>query len=127
MIRDRFDPGTSIVVTLVGQDPYRFMMYYLPQFKVVRLDPAAHAVLVAQDRQQGNWMEASSCPVADFQLRDVIWVLSRPTEPGTIPSDARLLLGGGSDGTLQVWYTEILASGPDYLGFQLGRGECFVS
>ena len=123
-IRDRFDPRTTAVVTLVGQDPYRFMMYYLPEFKVVRLDTGTHAVLVAHDRQQGNWTEADACRQADSQVRAIVWVLSRPTEPGTIPANARLLLGGDADGPLQVWYRDTTAAaGLEYLGFDFGCSQ----
>jgi len=126
-VRARFDPHTTVVVTLVGQDPYRFMMYYLPEFRVVRLDAGAHSVLLAQDRQQGNWIAADACPLADSQVRDIVWVLSQPTEPGTVPSEASLVPGETADAPLQVWYTHMVTSGPEYLGFHFGRGDCLLS
>ncbi len=123
-IRARFDPRTTVIVTLVGQDPYRFMMYYLPEFTVVRLDPQAHAVLMAHNRVQGNWIPAADCPPGEDATRAVVWVLSPPDIPGTIPEDATPLSGGSPVGAFQVWYRDGPTTVPEYMGFNFAPGGC---
>jgi hypothetical protein len=110
-IRDRFDPAGTVVVTVVGQDPYRFMMYYLPEYTVVRLDAQTRAVLSAHGREQGNWQEAT-CLTAD----NAVLVLSTMGVPGTIPSDAIRLTEAGEP--FEAWQ---LPTPRDYLGFAIGR------
>jgi dolichyl-phosphate-mannose-protein mannosyltransferase len=105
-----FDPSETEVLTLVGQDPYRFLMYYLPEYSVVRLDPAAHSTL----RAQGNWTETACLPLG----RDTFVVLSAPTEPGTVPDGATRL--SADEGSFQVWQLPSSAAPMDYLGFRLG-------
>src|SRR5262249_1687389 len=116
VIRSGFNPQDTLVVTLIGQDPYRFLMYYLPEYRVVRLDPQTHTVLTAQDAKQGNWTEASHCLLAG----NAVWVLSRPTEPGTIPDGARLL-SADDGGPFQVWEDPLPT---EYLGFDIGVTRC---
>jgi hypothetical protein len=53
-IRSQFDPRETAVLTVTGQDPYRFMMYYQqPEYVVLRLDPQAQSVLTARNMRQG--------------------------------------------------------------------------
>lgn len=112
VVQDRFDPATTLVVTLVGQDTYRFMMYYLPEYTVVRLDPEAHSVLTAHGRSQGNWQEANC-----LSARTAVLVLSTPTEPGTTPDGASRLSAAGEP--FEVW--QFPPNEMDYLGFAIGN------
>jgi 4-amino-4-deoxy-L-arabinose transferase-like glycosyltransferase len=121
-IRSDFDPGDTLIVTLLGQDPYRFLMYYLPEYRVIRLDPTNHTELAAAGRGQGSWAEVSGCLIDPREVRHAVWVLTTPTEPGTIPDGARLISEPGSpDGPLQVWQLDSAAATEEYLGFQLSR------
>jgi hypothetical protein len=122
-IQAQFDPRQSVILTVTGQDPYRFMMYYLPEYRVLRLDPQTHSVLAAQARQQGAWraQAASECLV-DSGVRYAVWVLSATSEPGIVPSDATRLTHM-DDGPYQVWVLEPRPETPDYLGFEIG-GNC---
>ena len=120
-IRTRFDPAETVVLTLTDQDPYRFMMYYLPEYPVLRLDPRAHIVLGARDRQQGHWQEASGCLVDSARLTSVVWVLSAASDPGLVPA-AATRISSTEGGQFDVW-AERLGSEPlEYLGFTLGPG-----
>jgi hypothetical protein len=105
-----YPADSTLVTTLVGQDPYRFLMYYVPEYTVVRLDPQAHAVLTAHGGSQDNWREATCLQAA----RAALLVLSLPTEPGTIPAQATLL--SSEAGPFQVWRMPP----SEYLGFDVG-------
>ena len=122
-IRDQFDPPHSVILTVTGQDPYRFMMYYLPEYRVLRLDPQTHSVLAAQARQQGTWraQSAADCLV-DGRDRYAVWVLSARSEPGIVPIEATRVTGT-DDSRFQVWAMEVRTETSDYLGFNLG-GNC---
>jgi dolichyl-phosphate-mannose-protein mannosyltransferase len=112
-IRSNFSPSDTLVITLLGQDPYRFLMYYLPEYSVVRLDPRDRAALTARYRAQGNWTELSGGCLST--PRHAVVVLSTPSEPGTIPTQAVELSPTGG-GPFQVW----LLTANEYLGFKLG-------
>jgi hypothetical protein len=128
LIRARFTPGTSVLVTLIGQDPFRYLMYYLPEYTVLRLDPEVGSVLVARDRRQGNWSQPADCLFADLLepsvvvVRHAVWVVWTRSEPGVVPAEAARVDPEGS-GPFQVWDVQPGASTPDYLGFKLG-GRC---
>jgi hypothetical protein len=119
-IRAQFDPRQSVVLTVTGQDPYRFMMYYLPEYRVLRLDPQTHTVLAARTQQQGTWSvkTASDCLV-DGGVGYAVWVLAARSEPGIVPSDATRVTSA-DDGPFQVWAVEPGSQTLDYLGFKLG-------
>jgi dolichyl-phosphate-mannose-protein mannosyltransferase len=116
-IRSSFAPGDTLVVTLLGQDPYRFMMYYLPEYRVVRLDPQSHSVLTARDRVQGNWTELSGGCLPT--PRNAVLVLGGAFEPGTVPADAVSL--SSDSGPFQVWQLTLKTPEADYLGFRLSN------
>ena len=123
-IRTEFDPADTLVVTVTDQDPYRFMMYYLPDYAVIRLDPRAQRVMTARDRRQGNWQPESGCLFDVGGLRHAVWVLSASSDIGLVPAGARL------DSTVdttpfQVWVEPARADSLDYLGFKL-TGSCGV-
>ena len=67
VIRSQFDPRDSVVLTLIGQDPYRFMMYYLPDYLVLDLDPAAPVVVSARGRRQGQRQLVGWLPVRQWR------------------------------------------------------------
>ena len=119
-IRRGFDPRDSLVLTITGQDPYRFMMYYLPEFRVRRLDPAAGSVLDARARRQGAWREVDGCLADTPDIRHVVWVLRTRSEPNTSPSGARLL-SDPTDAPFQVWTVDPAPDTPPYLGFSLAE------
>src|SRR5206468_4084802 len=116
-IRTRFDPHQSVILTVTGQDPYRFMMYYLPEYHVLRLDPQTHSVLAAQGRQQGTW-RAQAPSECLSPAQDSVWVLSATSEPGLVPSDATRLTRI-DEGAFQVWAMKPTATMSDYLDFKL--------
>jgi len=123
-IRRQYDPRESAVLTVTGQDAYRFMMYYLPDYVVLRLDPQTQSVIMARDRQQGTWQQASSClfESASGGVRRAVWVLSSRSEPGIVPSDATRV-SSADEGPFQVWELQLGPDTPDYLGFKIG-GQC---
>jgi hypothetical protein len=116
VIRTNFDADHTVVLTVTGQDPYRFMMYYLPEYRVLQLDPQAHSVLSARDRRQGTWRPATECLL---QASDVVWVLLSRSEPGLIP-DATPLLSGPGATPFQVWHASDAA---DYVGFEINSAR----
>jgi hypothetical protein len=121
-IQTNFDPRDTLVITLLGQDPYRFLMYYLPDYRVIRLDPTSHSILTAHGRGQGSWTEVSGCLIDPNEVRNRLWVLSLPTEPGTIPDNARLISSlEPPNGPFEVWQLdpEQTSTSQDYLGFRL--------
>jgi 4-amino-4-deoxy-L-arabinose transferase-like glycosyltransferase len=115
LIRTEFDPSQTLLVTLIDQDPYRFLMYYLPEYHVVRLDPTTSTVLSAQARTQGNWAPVTGCLLSG-DLRQAVVVLARPYEPGTVPIGAELLSSADNDGPFQVWSLPA----ESYVGFDFG-------
>jgi dolichyl-phosphate-mannose-protein mannosyltransferase len=119
-IRGRFSPTDTAVATLLGQDAYRFMMYYLPEYTVARLDPSAHSILTARGRSQGNWTFVTGCLFETTIVRNTVLVLMAPIEPGTIPQNGTPLSEGA--GPFQVWQLDASQS-QDYLGFPLS-GAC---
>ena len=121
VIRTNFDAEHTVVLTVTGQDPYRFMMYYLPQYRVLQLDPQAHSILAARGRQQGTWQPATDC---QLQATDVVWVLLSRSEPGLIP-DATLLTPDATP--FQVWHTRPTADTPDYAGFAISAARPIAS
>ena len=119
-IRTQFDPAETVVLTLTDQDPYRFMMYYLPEYPVLRLDPRAHIVLAARDRQQGHWQEAGGCAFDSARLNSVVWVLASASDPRLVPATATRV-PGPDRGEFEVW-AERLGSGTlEYQGFAFDR------
>jgi hypothetical protein len=118
-IRTQFSPTDTVVLTLLGQDAYRFMMYYLPEYSVMRLDPSAHTALKARERTQGNWTPVSGCLLDPATTRNAVVVLMAPIEPGTLPPDGERL--STADGPFQVWLLPRSTSAADYLGFSVGR------
>jgi 4-amino-4-deoxy-L-arabinose transferase-like glycosyltransferase len=129
-IQTNFDPRETLVITLLGQDPYRFLMYYLPDYRVVRLDPSNHSLLTAHGGSQGNWIELNGCLVDPAQVRNAVWVLATPTEPGTVPEGASLLTAPEvASGPFQVWQLDPSAtstSDGEYLGFSLSSTACRI-
>jgi hypothetical protein len=121
-IRSQFDPLDTLVLTVTDQDPYRFMMYYLPEYQVLRLDPHAHSVLASRGWRQSNWREAAGCISDSAGVHNAVWVLSSTSEPGLSPSDAKLV-SGADHGPFQVWAERTGAGEPEYLGFKFG-GQC---
>jgi hypothetical protein len=119
-IRTRFDPAETVVLTLTDQDPYRFMMYYLPEYPVLRLDPRARIALGARDRQQGHWQEASGCLVESARLNTVVWVLSSASGPAPVPAGATRV-SGTAGGQFDVWAKRLEGETLEYLGFTFGR------
>jgi Dolichyl-phosphate-mannose-protein mannosyltransferase len=119
-IRSRFSPSDTAVATLLGQDAYRFMMYYLPEYTVARLDPSTHSVLSARGRTQGNWTFVNGCLFDTGVVRNTLLVLMAPIEPGTIPPNAALL--SETSGPFQVWHFDAF-NAENYLGFPLS-GAC---
>ena len=123
-IRRQYDPRESAILTVTGQDAYRFMMYYLPDYVVLRLDPQTQSVIMARDRQQGTWQQASNClfESAGGGVRRAVWVLSSRSEPGIVPRDATRV-SSADEGPFQVWELQPGPDTPDYLGFKIG-GQC---
>lgn len=123
-IRTNFDPRSSVVVTLIGQDPYRFLMYYLPEYSLLRVDPAMQRVLTARGGKEGNWTEVGDCLfaglVSSTQVERAAWVVSTPSEPGTVPDSATLLSSADEPDPFQVWRVDTdTSTAADYLGFRL--------
>jgi hypothetical protein len=116
IIRGRFDPGDTTIVTLVGEDPNRFMTYYLPEYTVVRLDPYTHSQLIAYQGTKGHWAEVTGCLFDASLVRHAVWVVSRP-EPGTIPEGAIRVSNDSS--LFQVWQLDLSGKTTDYLGFTI--------
>jgi Dolichyl-phosphate-mannose-protein mannosyltransferase len=121
-IRTEFDPADTVVLTMTGQDPYRFMMYYLPDFLVLRLDPQAHAVLAARDRQQGHWQEATGCLIDSAATRNLVWVLSPDSDLRLVPRGARHV-SVADGGPFDVWAQQLGSDKLNYAGFTSG-GSC---
>jgi hypothetical protein len=115
----RFDPQATAVLTLVGQDPYRFMMYYLPEYRVVQIDAGAHAALNAFARQAGNWTEVGDCLLPESVSR-VLLVVSHFGVPATIPSDATLVTSPDAPRPFEVWQLNTAGADPEYVGFNIG-------
>jgi len=126
-IQGRFDPTDTVILTAVGQDPYRFMMYYLPTYRVLRLDPDTNSVLPAFGRRQAAWAQPAGCLFGDAAssrgVRHAVWVLAANGEPGLIPVGATRVSSADNSGPFQVWDLLPDAGTPAYLGFTLG-GDC---
>jgi hypothetical protein len=97
-----FDPADTVVLTVNGQNAYRFMMYYLPAYAVLDVDPTTHAVLEARHHQQAHWREWSECPFDPSAVRHALLVVWTTSEPGLVPDDATPIAGGG-DGPFRIW------------------------
>jgi 4-amino-4-deoxy-L-arabinose transferase-like glycosyltransferase len=119
-IRTQFDPADTVVLTLTDQDPYRFMMYYLPEYPVLRLDPRAHIVLAARDRQQGHWQQASGCAFESARLNSVVWVLASASDPRLVPATATRV-SGTDGGEFEVWAERLGNDTLEYQGFAFDR------
>jgi 4-amino-4-deoxy-L-arabinose transferase-like glycosyltransferase len=122
-IRTEFDPADTVVLTVTDQDPYRFMMYYLPDYLVLRLDPRAHVVLAARDRQQGHWQEVTGCLVDSARIYKVVWVLSSGSDLRPVGGGARHVSLADGGGPFDVWAEQVGGDTLDYLGFTFG-GHC---
>jgi hypothetical protein len=98
----RFDATDTVVLSIGGQNAYRFLMYYLPSYAVLDVDEPAHTVLAAKGRQQGHWQEWSDCPFDPTGVRHALLVVWTNSEPGLVPYGATPIAGGG-DGPFQTW------------------------
>jgi hypothetical protein len=123
VIRSRFDPRDSVVLTLMGQDPYRFMMYYLPDYQVLNLDPAAPIIVAARDRRQSQRQVADGCLFATSEVRHALLVVWSRSEPGLVPPEATLV-SSLDEAPFQVWEVKLGSDTPDYLNFKIGGPEC---
>jgi hypothetical protein len=121
-IQHQFDPADTVVLTLTDQDAYRFMMYYLPEYPVFRLDPRAHAVLAAQHRQQGHWQVASGCLVDPARVQNLVWVVSSASE-AALAGVGTERVSQAQGGPFDVWAARLGGQAQDYLGFTFG-GAC---
>jgi hypothetical protein len=121
-IRARFDTGETAILTVTGQDAYRFMMYYLPEYAVLRLDPQAQSVLTARGRQHGTWHQPADCLFETGGVRHAVWVLAARSEPGVVPEGATRV-SSATEGPFTVWEVRPGPDTPDYLGFKIG-GTC---
>jgi hypothetical protein len=115
----RFDPRDTAVLTLIGQDPYRFMMYYLPEYRVMQLDAGAHAALSALARHEGHWTEIGDCLLPD-SVSTALLVVSHFGVPGTIPPDATLVTSPDDARPFEVWQLNTARTDSEYLGFNIG-------
>jgi hypothetical protein len=91
------------------------MMYYLPEYQVVRLDPIGHSMLIAQWRSQGSWAPVGDC--LSGNTRDAVWVVMTPYEPGIVPDSAHQI--SPQAGPFQVWALTPAETPVDYLGFTI--------
>ena len=87
-VRGQFDPRETTILTVTGQDPYRFMMYYLPEYVVLRLDPANQSVLTASGQHQGTWQQPSGCLLEGDRVRHAVWVLGAGRSQELCPTAA---------------------------------------
>jgi 4-amino-4-deoxy-L-arabinose transferase-like glycosyltransferase len=124
-VRAQFDPADTALITIAGQDAYRPVMYYLPEYRVVHLDPAHGTFLTARHREQGSWREITECPFADAPPRRTAWIVWTHSEPGLVPSNAAPVAGGKAS-RLQVWDVTLEGATADYLGLDVGAG-CALS
>ncbi len=95
------------------------MMYYLPEYRVVQIDAAAHAALTAYAQQAGHWTEVGDC-LLPASTGSVLLVLSHFGVPGTIPPDATLITNANEPRPFEVWQLNAAGAGSDYLGFNIG-------
>ena len=131
LVRAGFRPDDTVIITLVGQDPYRFFMYYLPEYSVLRLDTHAGTVLAARGHRQGNWTLPTDCLFSSViegpePIRHAVWIVGTRSEPGVIPEEATRIDPPDEVGPFQVWNVEVGPTTADYLGFKLG-GQCALS
>jgi hypothetical protein len=126
VIRSQFDPHDSVVLTLMGQDPYRFMMYYLPEYLVLNLDPSAPVVVSAQGRRQGQRQVVDGCLFATGGVRHALLVVWARSEPGLVPAEATLV-SSVDEAPFQVWQVQPAADTPDYLDFTIGGSACLTA
>ena len=74
VIRGRFNPSETLVVTTYGQIPFRFAMFYLPDYTVLRVNQPDGTTLVA--RKDGIQVVHDEC--IDASVKSIVWV----EEPG---------------------------------------------
>jgi hypothetical protein len=126
LIRSQFDPHDSVVLTLMGQDPYRFMMYYLPDYVVLNLDPAAPVAVSARGRRQGQRQVVDGCLFANGGVRHALLVVWAKSEPGLVPAEATLV-SSVDEAPFQVWQVQPAPDTPDYLDFKIGGSACLTA
>src|SRR5207247_4775834 len=89
-LRARFNPDDTVIVTLSGQSFYRYAMFYLPEFTVLRLtqdDPNGGWL---ESRQWGRDVKAGGCPLGPA-VRNTVWLLDSPGSASLIPESATLV------------------------------------
>lgn len=81
VVREHFDPSDTEILTLDGQDVFRFAMYYLPEFTVVRLPEGGYGAMRARGLQP---LPSSEPPCANGRVNSVwiVWATTpRQREP----------------------------------------------
>jgi hypothetical protein len=72
VVRARFDPSTTEILTLAGQDVYRFAMYYLPEFTVTRMPEGGHGPMRARNWRPLPEVEPA-CSSGQVQTAWIVW------------------------------------------------------
>lgn len=101
-IRSTQDPGHSLVATVYGQAPYRFMMYYLPDYRVIRVQEPGDVVRLATNR---STVMAARLPCVDAQVESLVWVTEGVERPEAVPPGAVPVAVSDRDGPSlwRVW------------------------
>ncbi len=121
-IRASYDPSETVLVTLEPQTIYRFTMYYLPEYAVLRLgaDGTRRGALRAIHRHH-QWQPKGACLI-DRSLTRAVWLVDAPSSPPTVPEAAirRTTVADGSSSSLGIWELPLPPAGVQYRGYQLG-------
>jgi hypothetical protein len=102
VVRERFDPSSTEIMTLAGQDVYRFAMYYLPEFTATRMPEGGRASLRARNWQPVPEVDGGACSSRPAQTAWIVWATTpraqRPEAADDVP------LPGQQEGTRwRVW------------------------
>jgi hypothetical protein len=120
-IRARYAPDDAVVITPISQTTYRFAMYYLPDYTVLRLGsrPNQAGTFVARGRQDESW-DSHACLFAGG-VHHVIWVLDREKVDELIPAEAESITTTTSSSNLmRAWHMPLTASEAGRSGYPLG-------
>jgi hypothetical protein len=85
VIRKRFSPSDTLIVTTFTQTPFRFAMFYLPEYPVLRVYEPGAVTRVARNHQ-AQIVDQSAC--VSSNITSIVWVTEAPAGGEVSPPSA---------------------------------------
>lgn len=94
----RADPETSVIATLFPESSFRFAMYYLPEFTVLRVRQPDHNIRVVSHRRL---IKNRRPRCINPRIKSILWITDSSARPDVISPQAQMV--GQAQAGSSVW------------------------